>query len=80
LFDPFLNKFRFREVHSNRNGIFIARNLEQVQGLVGKPAGIQREDLNAPGVLGDHVEQHHVFQAKTAGKGARSVLCFDLLQ
>ena len=80
LLDPLLDKFGLREVDADRNRVFIASDVEQIQSLIGKTAGIQREDFNTPRMLRDHVEQHHVFKAKTAGKSAGAVLRFNLFQ
>ena len=80
LLDPLLNELGIREVDANRDGVFIARNVEEIQGLIRKAAGIEREDFYAAGMLRDHVEQNHVFEAKTAGKRTGAVFRFDLLE
>jgi len=51
LLDPLLDKFGLREVDADRNRVFIASDVEQIQSLIGKTAGIQREDFNTPRML-----------------------------
>ncbi len=79
-FDQTLDRAAFGKKHFHLGAVTFADSGEQLVGFRMQAAGVEGEHVDARRVLGDQVEQHHVFGAEAGGEGCRLEFALDFLQ